>query len=525
MDDKQKKIIQFNASKKETHHPNSGFKKLFRRLRSNYKVTTNKEDISTDRLADCSLAVFGGPREPFTVAEFNELKAWLNAGGRALVMLSDGGEKLSGCNMNYMLEEYGMSVNSDSVMRSVFYKYLHPKEVFIAEGILVPDIARKKNLASASNKKQSKNGKPDASSRGHSHDGTKSDTLEIVYPYGASLSVQRPAIPLLSTGSISYPMNRPVAAMWEADTVSEAGGQRGRLVVLGSVEIFGDDWIDKEENSKLCDVMMSWLMNELELDTTSDRLDSELAEYTSVPNIEGLSQSIKPCLQGMDELPRDFTRLFDTTMFKFDTDMIPLTIRVYEQLGVPHEPLTLIPPQFECPLPKLGAATFPPAMREPAPPALDQFDLDEHFAKEGIRLAQLTNKCASGEEDLEYYIAESGEILGIMQDLPYGERSAKHILFHIFKQIVECKKQEATYLDSGSALGIPQTTAFDFNGEFSAPNVEASIAPVHISHVDLAPMKHDNRTTLQELDPSMQLAGQIAGNNGKFNVLGAKDEK
>jgi hypothetical protein len=37
-----------------------------------------------------------------------------------------------------------MSVNSDSVMRSVFYKYLHPKEVFIAEGILVPDIARKK---------------------------------------------------------------------------------------------------------------------------------------------------------------------------------------------------------------------------------------------------------------------------------------------------------------------------------------------------------------------------------------------
>lgn len=79
-------------------------------------------------------------------------------------MLADGGEKQNGCNMNYLLEEYvlscppfpsieftlyslsryGMSVNSDSVMRSVFYKYLHPKEVFIAEGVLVPDIARKK---------------------------------------------------------------------------------------------------------------------------------------------------------------------------------------------------------------------------------------------------------------------------------------------------------------------------------------------------------------------------------------------
>ena len=45
--------------------------------------------------------------------------------------------------------------------------------------------------------------------------------------------------------------------------------------------------------------------------------------------------------------------------------------------------------QFECPLPKLSPATFPPAMREPPPPALDQFDLDEHFAKEGLRLAQV----------------------------------------------------------------------------------------------------------------------------------------
>lgn len=46
---------------------------------------------------------------------------------------------------------------------------------------------------------------------------------------------------------------------------------RGRLVVLGSVEIFGDDWLDKEENSKLCDVLFSWLLNETDLDMTSDR--------------------------------------------------------------------------------------------------------------------------------------------------------------------------------------------------------------------------------------------------------------
>ena len=44
-----------------------------------------------------------------------------------------------------------------------------------------------------------------------------------------------------------------------------------------------------------------------------------------------------------------------------------------------------------------------------------QFDLDEHFASERLRLAQLTNKCS--EDDLEYYVKESGEILGVTSQL------------------------------------------------------------------------------------------------------------
>ena len=50
-------------------------------------------------------------------------------------------------------------------------------------------------------------------------------------------------------------------------------------------------------------------------------------------------------------------------------------------------------------------------MREPPAPALDQFDLDEHFATPQLRLAQLANKCS--DEDLEYFVRESGEILGV----------------------------------------------------------------------------------------------------------------
>jgi hypothetical protein len=34
-----------------------------------------------------------------------------------------------------------------------------------------------------------------------------------------------------------------------------------------------------------------------------------------------------------------------------------------------------------------------------------------------------------------------------MQELPFGERSAKHILFYIFKQIVNYKKQDSSKTD------------------------------------------------------------------------------
>ena len=206
---------------------------------------------------------------------------------------------------------------------------------------------------------------------------------------------------------------------------------------------------------------------------------------------------------------------------------------------MPHEPLSLIPPQFECPLPKLNPAVFPPAMREPAPPALDQFDLDEHFASPALRLAQLTNKCSpGGEEDLEYFLAEAGELLGAVAELPFGEKSAKHILFHIFRQIVEFKKQDGGRVlgpHVGAGGGLAPVPGFEYDGSFSAPTVEASPAPVHIAHVDLAPMSSTGnrynhllvprivyyitltcltemscarRANLQALDPNLQIGGK-----------------
>ena len=50
--------------------------------------------------------------------------------------------KRAGTNLNYLFEQYGISVNNDSVVRTAFYKYFHPKEALIDQGILDPEISR-----------------------------------------------------------------------------------------------------------------------------------------------------------------------------------------------------------------------------------------------------------------------------------------------------------------------------------------------------------------------------------------------
>lgn len=419
-----------------------------------------------------------------------------------------------------------MSVNPDSVVRTVFYKYLHPKEVFICDGVLVPDLARKKDIKVSQTTKKTTQTKTAPRTQTGSQSPEK---LTFVYPYGASLNVDKPARPLLSSGPVSYPMNRPIAAVWEADLVPNSNQKRGRMVVIGSVDIFGDDWIDKEENAKLCDVLLSWLANETDIDMAADRQDAKLQEYTRVPHTEAFSQSLKPCLQSLDEMPKDFTRLFDNSMFRFDVDLIPEAIKLYGLLGVPHETLTLIPPQFECPLPKLIPAVFPPAIKEPPPPALDQFDLDEHFAKEEFRLAQLTNKCTAGEEDLEYYVLEGAEILGIAQDLNeklgFGEKSsAKHILHHIFTQIVNYKRQDggksAMELEGSYRGGGGGSISSGYDYEASGDHTEEAV--VEAKAIRVAPMKAAPRSNnLSALDPEYSLTNA----KGKLPTLGVVDSK
>jgi intraflagellar transport protein 52 len=56
--------------------------------------------------------------------------------------MHEGGEQKLGTNINALLEQLGISVNSDTVIRKTYYKYLHPKEAFVANGILNSELVR-----------------------------------------------------------------------------------------------------------------------------------------------------------------------------------------------------------------------------------------------------------------------------------------------------------------------------------------------------------------------------------------------
>jgi len=103
-----------------------------------------------------------------------------------------------------------------------------------------------------------------------------------------------------------------------------------------------------------------------------------------------------------------------------------------------HEPLTLIKPQFEVPMPALKPAVYEPAFRDCEPPALELFDLEEYLASETSRLNQLTNKCS--EQDLELFIKEFGSIAGISSRMPTDQRGAKQILEFVVTQLFEFKR-------------------------------------------------------------------------------------
>ena len=410
--------VVFDTCKGEKFNPKQLYKSVFRRSRSQFKpvVTPEGETEITDAIlgeAKGGIFVLANPTAPFSKDECDRLKNFVAKSGSLLVLASEGGESRAGTNINYLLEEFGVCVNPDCVVRTVYHKYMHPKECLISDGVLNREVLRAvgKDKAAGSSVADSHDFDDESAKMASTalSDNTPGSGLSFVYPYGATLGVQKPAVALLSSGQIAYPMNRPILAACQRD------GDVGRVLVFGSGAVFSDEWLDKEENSRLLEFTFKYLRSGSNVELHAfDAEEPDVTELRHLPDIGSLAQRLRSCLEESDPLPRDFTTLFDHSLFKLSPELVPDAVQLYEQLSVKHAPLSLISPQFETPLPQLQPAVFPPALREPPPPALDLFDLDEWFAGPELRLAQLAAKCSEGtDEDLTYFIHEACNIVGL----------------------------------------------------------------------------------------------------------------
>uniref|UniRef100_A0A8C1LWS8 Intraflagellar transport 52 homolog (Chlamydomonas) n=1 Tax=Cyprinus carpio TaxID=7962 RepID=A0A8C1LWS8_CYPCA len=378
--------------KQELFTTSSGYKSLQKRLRAPRKVKLLKWLLTSEKLQAVKLWITAGPREKFTAADLELLKQRLDSGGGLLVMLGEGGELKYDTNINFLLEEYGIMVNNDAVIRNVYHKYFHPKEALVSSAVLNREISRAAG--------EGVTGVIDEENTGNN-----SQALTFVYPYGATLNVMKPALAVLATGSVCFPLNRPVLA--------------GKLAVLGSCHMFSDQYLDKEENSRIMDVVFQWLTADsipLNQKTAvyTGFMCSQITDYTMLPDTGSLSERLRVCLQEADENPPDFTSLFDMSLLKLHTNALPSVL------------------ELELP------SVLQPAFRDLPPPKPDLSDLDETFPSEKVRLAQLSNKCT--DDDLEFYVRKSGDILGVTGKLDKDKRDAKHILEHVVFQVVEFKK-------------------------------------------------------------------------------------
>ncbi|CAB3398577.1 unnamed protein product [Caenorhabditis bovis] len=411
---KEARKVLIDQSKQQQISLISGFRGVTRHLKSVLNVEINTETISLSALEQVRLLILPQPKKSLGPGEIESIWNFVEEGGSLLVLASDDGERTS---LNELLTKFGITVNSDAVIRTVFYKYFDPKEALISNGVV------NRSIAAAAKKSVS------------AEQAENSQALSFVFPFGSTLSVEKSlATPVMSTGSACFPASRPIIAFHE--TKLNENKTRGRVCVAGSVAMFHDTYIDKEENGKIFDALVDYLVNGFELNPI-DAAQPELNDYVNIPDHVYMSTQVKSCLfEGELEssINMDFMKKLEKSLHSFNLNAWPTAYALYEQLNLAPPPLTLVEPQFEIPLPPLSPAVFPPNFRELPPPQLELFDLDEHFSSIDNRLSKLTNKCA--DNDLEYFIREAGELLGINGELTMANRTPKKILEQVMRKLM-----------------------------------------------------------------------------------------
>lgn len=175
--------------------------------------------------------------------------------------------------------------------------------------------------------------------------------IQFVYPYGATLNVRSPSNVLLTTGPAAYPFNRPIAGYF-------CNEKNGKILAIGSGYMFEDKYFIEETNAAIWDYFVNLLTKDDVKFTTYDFVDINLSDTKLIPDTIFMAEQPKLCLpESIDcDIPVDFKDMFDMRLHSINNNLLPDVIGCYEQLSVKYEPLRLIKPQFEIPLPSLQLA-------------------------------------------------------------------------------------------------------------------------------------------------------------------------
>lgn len=317
--------------------------------------------------------LFPASQLEFEENEFIALDQYIREGGSAIFLGGSNFPKESRAGWNSFLSEHGIELESKSVIKNTHFKYLHPKEALITNGIVFKKLVSL--IKNDDDKISGRNFDVDTQIDENS-DGVNNYTgIKVIFPYGCTLKLSKGAIPLITSGSACYPVNSAIAAF---TTIG-----KGKIITCGSWKMLEDNYLDCEDNLKIIDYFLKILINPEEtkkLQKIAKGINEQQYNTMTIPNIEALSERLKVCIQESPNISQDFLNKFKIKLYESNFERLPESLELYNKLKVPYKSLKLIPPSYETPMLGLTPAVFPPVLLEIEPPKLELFDLDDEFA-------------------------------------------------------------------------------------------------------------------------------------------------
>ncbi|CDJ62888.1 hypothetical protein, conserved [Eimeria necatrix] len=321
---------------------------------------------------------------------------------RSILVLGGSG---SSSNVNFLLEEMGLSLAADSVvavtpptLQQQQRGVCHPREVVLQQQQLVG--------ASMQHLLQQQ--------QGH----TSGSRATFIYPYGSSVYVQHPAVPLLCSSNCCSPSQRPLIA-----AAAAAGG--GFVVVCGSSRLLQDPYLSLYSNTDLVRLLLQLLLGHISLQQlrpTAAEAAAAVRKYIRQTDTEIMSLLPQPCLEAPPDASNDFRSLHQQQSFAVQPRLLKHLQQLLKQVKANpiDKPLEPIKPTLLQPFPTLRPALHPPITPCFRAPSLPLVDLDSLFMSPQQHLlaaaaaaladeqeATANSVCATSEVPSEYFVCRS----------------------------------------------------------------------------------------------------------------------